>query len=136
VCDLDPSVRFFLKISPALPDSIAIFVLALALCFLMPIGERRRAIIFAAGTVTYRPLFGVPHVVAFRKILGLRRTVVSYGRSPMRAIALDLPDSYVEAWPLVFFDAQTEILDRLSVAAGKPVTGEWSRWIRWIRPFD
>jgi hypothetical protein len=81
--------------------------------------------IFKAGPVVYRPMFTEPRAVAFRKILGLRR--VKIFRNPAPGLAIDLPDGSAEAWPLEF-KAYMEIAYRLSAAAGKPVTGKWSRW--------
>jgi hypothetical protein len=103
-----------------IPSFIAILLLVL-------IRDQRRAIIFTVGTVAYRPGFGEPRVVAFRKIVAVRRAMASSGpRGEVRGIALDLPDGFAEVWPLVF-DAQSEIVERLAAAASQPVTGEWSR---------
>lgn len=110
-----------LMLASALPVTVA----------LMLVGERRMAMIFKTGAVVYRPLFGQPHVIAFRKITGLRRVMTSLGGyGTQRGIALDLPDSYQEVW-ILQFDARSEILERLSAATGKPVTGEWSQRSRW-----
>jgi hypothetical protein len=121
----------FVVVMIALTQQLTLTLVAAAALFiieaLMLLGERRRAMIFKTATVVYRPLFGEPHVVAFRKITGLRRVMTSLGgRGTQRGIALDLPDSGQEVW-LLQFDAQSEILERLSKASGKPVTGEWSR---------
>jgi hypothetical protein len=89
------------------------------------IGARRRGMIFKAHSIAYRPMLAEPRAVAFREILGLRR--VKIFRNPVPGLAIDLPGGLVEVWPLEF-DAYIEIVDRLSAAAGKPVTGEWSRW--------
>jgi len=119
---------------PALPGYSKLFpILALsfaAMTVLMLIAERRRAMIFTESTVVYRPLFGKPHIVAFKNVLGLRRVAASVtGTDTQRGIAIDLPDGHIESWPLRF-DGQAEILEGLSAFSGKPVTGKWSWWYR------
>jgi hypothetical protein len=105
-----------------IPALAAILVLAL-------IGECRKAVIFTAGTIAYRPPFGAPRVIALQEILGLRRVATAgvTGRA-VRGIALDLPNGHTEVWPLNFVEAQSEIVDRLSAATGKGVEGKWSWW--------
>jgi len=108
---------------------VSIFVpLSCGFLVLMLIGEWRRAVIFTVGTVTYRPRFGAAQIIAFQRIRGLQRAVMSVtGRDATPAIAVDLIDGRTEMWPLPFVE-RSEIADRLSAATGQPVTGKWSRW--------
>lgn len=126
------SLAFFV-LAVALRDRIpALFAVGLvvmtALTLLTPISESRRALIFTAGAVACRPFFGKPRMGALQKIKGLRRVMTSLtGKDVRRGIAFDFPDGSTEMWPLKF-NAQSEMMERLSAVTGKPVTGEWSRW--------